>query len=302
MAAHAKQEFCSTSVVSDKSSGLMPFTLLQKWQKSPDSWLLRFALPDDQLLLAEDAPTIPTCISVHYNGTTELGDHSVLKKSYSPISHPSTEETMDLLVKAYAPRPGGGVGAYLCDMGPGEILQAVLKSKRMMHGSPGVLHRWDHLGLVAGGTGVAPLFQIVQILLQDPTDTTRIQLLSINKKEDDLLMREEMDQLAKDYPDRFSVQYSLTEPPDDWKGLTGRGSVEMVRDTLPSPSSHGTASHNKNPTMILVCGRDDFVYTWSGPVVRAPPKADGTKGPKIQGPLLGILQDSGFDESEVFKY
>jgi hypothetical protein len=54
--------------------------------------------------------------------------------------------------------------------------------------------------------------------------------------------------------------------------------------------------------MILVCGRDDFVYTWSGPVVRAPPKADGTKGPKIQGPLLGILQDSGFDESEVFKY
>lgn len=35
---------------------------------------------------------------------------------------------MDLLVKAYPPRPGGGVGAFLCSLAPGQA--AALKVKR----------------------------------------------------------------------------------------------------------------------------------------------------------------------------
>jgi len=54
--------------------------------------------------------------------------------------------------------------------------------------------------------------------------------------------------------------------------------------------------------MIFVCGRDGFVETWAGSVGRGPPKADGKKGKKIQGPLKGILAAAGYDASEVFKY
>ena len=55
-------------------------------------------------------------------------------------------------------------------------------------------------------------------------------------------------------------------------------------------------------TMILVCGTDGFVAHWGGPIGRGPKKPDGSKGPKVQGPLLGVLAAAGFDESEVFKY
>ena len=54
--------------------------------------------------------------------------------------------------------------------------------------------------------------------------------------------------------------------------------------------------------LVLVCGTDGFVETWAGPIGRGPPKPDGSKGPKVQGPLLGLLADAGFDASEVFKY
>lgn len=285
---------CSTGASAAYSG---TFKLALKCQTSPDSWILRFNLPDGRKHLGND-PMLPTCISARYNGTSELGEEKVLKKSYSPISHPSVDGFFDLLVKGYEIRPGGGVGTYLNSLNVGQKLVAGLKAERIIHGSTVVSRRWKRIGLVAGGTGVAPLIQIIRICLENPTDQTRIQLLSINRRGEDILMKNELDRLASNHPDRFSVTYSLTSEtrPGSFEWETGRGSVEMVRRNLPPPAG-GDGS-----TMIFVCGMDEFVATWGGPVGRAPPKADGTKGPKIQGPLAGLLKEADFDESEVFKY
>jgi len=224
----------------------------------------------------------------------------LLKKSYSPVSHPATVGSFDLLVKSYKPQPGGGVGSAICALKPGQVLVGKLKAERMVHGSPAISKRWDRIGLVAGGTGVAPLVQIIRICLEDPNDSTKIYLLSINRHEEDILMRDELDKLATEHPDQLFVKYSLTGGNairKDWGGLKGRGSVDMARDALPPPS----AVDGQN-TMIFVCGTDGFRDMWAGPVARAPPKADGSKGPKIQGPLLGVLSEAGYDASDVFKY
>ena len=290
MVSGATPQSCSAAPLTVPS-----YTLTQKWQQSPDSWLLRFALPSDRKYLGND-PTLPTCISVHHNDTTS-DTSKMLKKSYSPVSHPSTVGFFDLLVKAYPLRPGGGVGASICALQPGQALMGTLKAERLVHGSPVVSNRWKNVGMVAGGTGIAPLLQIVRILLEDPHDTTtRIQLLSVNRYEEDILMKEELDRYAREFPDRFAVTYSLTgdKLPNDWNGCTGRGSVDMARRALPPPSGDGT--------MIFVCGTDGFRDMWAGPVVRGPPQEDGSKGPKIQGPLLGLLRDAGYDASQVFKY
>ncbi|KAL7545245.1 hypothetical protein ACHAWF_008596 [Thalassiosira exigua] len=287
---------CDTMSAS-ASSSVPQYPLLEKSRQSHDSWLLRFGLPSHRVHLGDD-PMLPTCISVHHNGTSEEGMAKLLKKSYSPTSHPSVTGTFDLLVKAYPPRPGGGVGAAICALEPGQLLHGKLKSERLVHGSPVIAKRWDRIGLVAGGTGVAPLVQIIRIVLDDPTDKTQIRLLSINCHEDDILMRRELDELARRHPGRFSVSYSLTggRVPEGWSGYTGRGTVEMAKEALPPPSGDGRT------TMVLVCGTDGFRDRWAGPIARAPPLADGTKGPKIQGPLLGILKEAGYDASDVFKY
>ena len=287
----APPHFCSSS------DGPLPFKVQSKLQMSPDSVLLTLGLPEGRRFLGEDV-MLPTCLKVAFpNGTTESGEPTVLEKSYSPISHPSTKGTVDLLVKGYEPRPGGGVGAYLCGLEVGDSVMASLKSKRVMHGDANVYGRWSNIGLVAGGTGVAPLLQIARIALQTPPmhPAAKVHLLSINRYEEDILMRETLEAMSKEYGDRFSVTFVLTKPPDTWSGPTGRGDAALAQAALPPSTKDGK-------TMILVCGTDGFVAHWGGPIGRGPKKPDGSKGPKVQGPLLGVLAAAGFDESEVFKY
>lgn len=286
---------------------MQKYRLLQRESISDDSCSLKFELPKGRKFLGFD-PILPTCMSVLYNDSKTTDEENMvsepLKKSYSPISHPSTADTFELLVKSYPYRPGGGVGAYLFEMKEGESMLASVKAKRIIHGSPVVHQRWKHVGLVAGGTGIAPLYQLIRIWLREGelddsnnnTKTTTIRLLSINRNENDILLKPELDQLEKEYgPDRFSVTYSITGE-DNANYESGRGGVEMALKALPPPSN-GDGS-----TMIFICGKDGFVSHWGGPVGRASPPPGKKKGPKIQGPLLGVLNDAGYSASEVFKY
>lgn len=284
------------------------YDLLERRRISPDTCLLKFGVPSSRAYLGSD-PLLPTCLKVTMPAGTHGTDSPALSKSYSPISHPATEHVFELLVKAYPYQEGGGVGAYLCSLTPTEdacadddngvcepsssSIVASLKAPRSMHGSPVLLRRWRHVGLVAGGTGIAPLYQLAVTLLRDDTTHT-VSLLFVNRHEEDMLLREELEALVSSSHGRFRVTHSLTGE-DHGSYESGRGTVDSLRRALPPSSSD-------DDTMIFVCGTDGFVEFWGGPVGRAPPKADGTKGPKIQGPLLGLLRDAGYRESEVFKY
>lgn len=94
------------------------FRLLEKKDVTLDSMLLRFALPYSLARLPAHgdagyrAPTGVYCIA---NVTAADGE---LRKSYSPVSLPDAPH-LDLLVKAYPYRPGGGLGKLLCELAPG---------------------------------------------------------------------------------------------------------------------------------------------------------------------------------------
>ena len=301
-----QQVIATNSCNADNSSSSL-YTLTSKRKLSPNSYLLRYSLPTGRKNLSDDL-TIPTCIKILYPDGTDAktGNARPLEKSYSPVSHPNVEGYMDLIVKAYPPRPGGGVGDYLCNMNVGEMIHGTVKGKRIMHGSASVLNRWNNIGLIAGGTGIAPLLQVARIVLesQDPVDTsTSVHLLFINCNEEDILARDEIEDLASKHSERFHVTYSLTSPTNNsdptttssWKGNIGRGDMAIIKTALPPPT-------NDEKTMILVCGTDGFVASWAGPVGRAPKNPDGSKGAKIQGPLLGLLKEAGYTAEEVFKY
>ena len=342
------------------------YKLIQKTRLSLDSCLLRFALPPNKTL--GDDLTIPTCITVTLTAETarelKLLSHpdtdimEDVSKSYSPISHPSAKGYFEVVVKSYPYRPGGGVGSYLCGLEVQEVSEegrsnsnsiggilAKLKSPRMMHGSPAVINRWKHIGLVAGGTGIAPLFQIARIALEEGTGTgsgtetetetnaggvacESVHLLYVNRRREDILMKDEINRLAMEYPGRFFVTYSLTREGDgdgeeqdgdgdgdgddatcsDFVYQRGRGSAEMALGALPPPSNVGAEADADADarTMILVCGKDGFVKSWAGAVGRGPdvslPDGTSVQGKKIQGELAGWLAEAGYRASEVFKY
>lgn len=63
-----------------------------------------------------------------------------------------------------------------------------------------------------------PLYQVISHALENRFNTTKFTLLFSNVTEEDILMRESIDALAKKHPKTLEVVYLLDKPSPDWKG------------------------------------------------------------------------------------
>ena len=78
---------------------------------------------------------------------------------------------------------------------------------------PDQTRKVKHLGMIAGGTGITPMLQVITAIIRDEYDTTTtMALLFANQTEEDILLREELDGLARKHPHRFRVAYTLDRP------------------------------------------------------------------------------------------
>lgn len=75
--------------------------------------------------------------------------------------------------------------------------------------------------------------QIIRAALSNPLDATRMSLIYANVNENDILLKSELDQLAKDHPLRFQVYYVLNNPPDAWTGGVGFVTKDMINERMP---------------------------------------------------------------------
>ena len=51
------------------------------------------------------------------------------------------------------------------------------------------------------------------------------------------LRRDELDRLSIEHFQRFTLTYTLTQPPSDWAGSWGRGDAALAREALPPPGA-----------------------------------------------------------------
>ena len=107
---------------------------------------------------------------------------------------------------------------------------------------------FKHIGMVCGGTGLAPMLQVIRSVLSDQNDTTKITMIFANRTEEDILCREELDQLASD--DRLTVVYCLSKPVSEWTGESGYINGEMISKHFPAPSED---------FYVLLCGSPKMV-------------------------------------------
>merc|ERR1712003_76475 len=82
----------------------------------------------------------------------------------------------------------------------------------------------NHVGLIAGGTGITPAYQIIKAVVKDKKDNTKVYLLYANKTEEDILLKDELDELARKYP----KSSSFTTP---WTSLPRVGSTHRASST-----------------------------------------------------------------------
>lgn len=76
----------------------------------------------------------------------------------------------------------------------------------------------------------------MKAILSDDKDKTQLHLIYANVTEDDILLREELDQLVQAHRGRISVYYVLNNCPPGWSGGEGFVTADMISKHLPAPA------------------------------------------------------------------
>lgn len=105
--------------------------------------------------------------------------------------------------------------------------------------------------MIAGGTGITPMLQIIRAALKNPSDKTKLGLIYANVNPEDILLKKELDELAAKHPERFTVYYVLNNAPEGWTGGIGFVSKEQIEKYLPKTS---------DDIKILMCGMFTFYF------------------------------------------
>ncbi|XP_031251764.1 NADH--cytochrome b5 reductase 1 [Pistacia vera] len=129
--------------------------------------------------------------------------------------------------------PQGRMSHHFREMRVGDYL-AVKGPKGRFRYQPGQVRAF---GMIAGGSGITPMFQVARAILENPKDKTKVHLIYANVTYEDILLKEELDGLAAQYPDRFKCYYVLNQPPESWDGGVGFVSKEMIQTHCPAPAA-----------------------------------------------------------------
>jgi len=255
------------------------WTPLKVWsviQQSPNTKLVRFVFDDPHAAAGMDVASY--LLTRAFIGKEKAdGTRGAVVRPYTP-SH-TTIGYLELIVKGY---PDGKMSKHINSLKPGDTLDF----KGPILGTPITQNEFDSIGLIAGGSGITPMLQVAQRVLANPDDQTNVSLIFANVSEDDILLKEKIDELQAEYPEQLRVLYVLDNPPEwGWRGGRGYISKAMLREFMPEPLLGGL-------TKVLICGPPGMVKHLAG-------ELPGKKG---QGELGGLLKELGYDASQVFKF
>ncbi|KAI1323396.1 oxidoreductase NAD-binding domain-containing protein [Xylariaceae sp. FL0255] len=204
------------------------------------------------------------------------GQKPVLRP-YTPTSDESARGYIELVVKKY---DGGPMSTHIHDMVPGQRLDF----KGPLPKYPWEANKHDHIALLAGGTGITPMYQLTRAIFSNPDDKTKVTLVFGNISEKDILLKKELAELENTYPQRFRAFYVLDNPPPEWAGNKGFITKDLLKTVLPEPK--------EGNIKIFVCGPPGLYKAISGEKV----------SPKDQGELSGILKELGYSKDQVYKF
>lgn len=108
----------------------------------------------------------------------------------------------------------------------------------------------EDLFLLAAGTGFTPMVKLLNFALTKVDCLRTVKLIFFNKKEDDILWRNQLEQLAL-RDERFEVQFILSEPAEDWVGKRGKISSALLSECM-------KRSKKDSKVLICICGPTPF--------------------------------------------
>ncbi|KAJ4375443.1 NADH-cytochrome b5 reductase [Didymella sp. IMI 355093] len=233
---------------------------------------LTFKLPEED---QESGLPVASAVITKYKGP-EMKKPVI--RPYTPISDVDQKGTVDFIIKKY---PDGPMSEHMHNLEPGQRLDIK---------GPIPKYQWeqnkhDHIALIAGGTGITPMWQTARAIFKNPEDKTKVTLVFGNISEEDILLKREWEELENTYPQRFRAFYVLDNPPEQWQGGKGFVTKELLKTVLPEPKEG-------EKIKIFVCGPPGMYKAISG----------GKKSPQDQGELEGYLKELGYSKDQVYKF
>lgn len=207
-------------------------------------------------------------------------------RPYTPTSPRTQRGSFELVVKAY---PNGNVSKYFSELKEGDSVD--IKGPLVkFHYKP---NEFKALGMIAGGSGITPMLQVITEILSNPRDATEVRLIYASRTPGDIILKEELDALEAVHP-QFKVLYVVDnvagEAAGSWKGAVGHINEDMITGFLPPPRA--ARADGGFDSKVLVCGPPGMMKHVSGE----------KKAPTDQGDLAGLLAKLHYPKEQVFKY
>lgn len=110
-----------------------------------------------------------------------------------------------------------------------------------------------HLVMVAGGSGITPIMGIIKSLfINEPN--SKVTLLYCSRTEDQIIFKDQLDQLAAKYVGRFELVHILSQASPQWKGITGRITKELINQYVQAAEAESTFDSE-----YFVCGPEGIM-------------------------------------------
>jgi len=231
------------------------FKLVEKFDViSPDvgchTMLFRFGLPPNTAL------ALPCGQHISIKGYNDA--KAMIVRQYTPTSNENTLGHFDVIIKIY---PNGQMGNYLKNLplgtmveikGPnghlhykGNGLFAIRRKDEATNTAKEHMYNVKNVGMIAGGSGITPMLQIIHTVSQDINDSTKLSLIYGNRTIGDIMCRSDIEAIAErnaNFKSHFMVD---TCSDSTWTGGVGYITKDVLAQKLPAPGKD---------TLILLCG------------------------------------------------
>ncbi|CAL8262435.1 unnamed protein product [Merluccius merluccius] len=258
-----------------------PLRLIAKEEISHDTKKFRFGLPSPDHVLG-----LP--IGQHVYLSVYMFS-SLVVRAYTPVSSDEHKGYVDLVVKVYHKNThpsfpeGGKMSQYLDKMALGDAIDFRGPNGLLVYNGKGKffirpdkksepkMKTFKHIAMIAGGTGITPMLQLIRSITADPADSTTCSIIFANQTEKDILLREELEEVKSHHPDKLQLWFTLDKPSEGWSYSSGFVTSDMIKEHLPPASSD---------VLVVLCG---------------PP-------PMIKYACLPNLEKLGYKTDNIFAY
>ncbi|KAI8140685.1 hypothetical protein BJV82DRAFT_622125 [Fennellomyces sp. T-0311] len=267
----------STLTLSTEVDDHTPFLHAKQWKKM---------VLDSKTCLSSSIRIFRFVFDEHQDFGLPVGQHAYLKLQQEQLTRDAPTKAVmraytpsrsgpgfvEFLVKIYFPdhqQPGGAFTQLLEKMRVGETIDVkgpLGEYEYCGDGRYSIMRkpskRAGYIGMIAGGTGITPMWQIIDALRHDH-NPPRVSLIYCVRHLEDLVLSEELNAIQELLgPDVLHIRYILSNPPKDWKHGHGRlTAAELNEHLFPHKDI------DDSDKVVLLCGSDAMIDDCCKPLI-----------------------------------